>query len=162
MQIDTPRTELVLATGGTGDLGGRIILTQSEQRFSVRTTVRSPARDTGVRVMIASELGASATLSVHVADLLKDGGWAEVTKGAAHVIHSASARASKVPKRNMPDLLARPLALFNKDLASLVPDLGREWTADSSKAKRLLGWQARPPAELPTDAAARLLDNALV
>jgi nucleoside-diphosphate-sugar epimerase len=72
------------------------------------------------------------------------------------------ARASKAPTRSMPDGLARTLALFNKDLASLVPDLGREWTADSSKAKRLLGWRPRPAAESVADAAASLIHKGLV
>jgi len=90
MQDKISRSEQVLVTGGTGYLGSRIIVTLLEQGFNVRTTVRSPARETELRAMIASELGANATLSIHVADLLKDGGWAEATKGATHVIHPAS------------------------------------------------------------------------
>jgi dihydroflavonol-4-reductase len=343
MQTETPRTEEVLVTGGSGYLGSRIIVTLLQQGFSVRTTVRNPTREAGLRAMIASEVEGTAQLSVHVADLLKDDGWAQATKGASHVIHTASpmpagefkgkdlltparegtkrvleaaadagvkrvvltssalaalpplgssapidekrwterpdkpafayaraktlaeqaawslvklrrdapelttilpgliqgpvlgpdysasvdlvaqmrsgkmpmaprvgfivvdardlaelhvramlapeaagerllatgdflwltdfadilrhrlgARASKVPKRNMPDWLARTLALFNKDLASLVPDLGVEWTVNSSKAKRLLDWQTRPAAESVADAATSLLQKALV
>jgi dihydroflavonol-4-reductase len=342
MQSGTRRAEYVLVTGGSGYLGSRIIVTLLEQGFTVRTTVRSPAREKELRAMIATELGAGAPLSVHVADLLKDGGWAEAMRGTTHVIHPASpmpagefkgkdlltparegtrrvleaatdagvrrvvltssalaalpslessaaiderlwterpdtpafayaraktlaeqaawsfvnsranapelttilpgliqgpvlgadysasvdlvaqmlggkmpmaprvgfivvdardvaelhvramlapeaagerllatgdflwltefadvlkqrfgARASKAPKRSMPDWLARTLALVNKDLASLVPDLGREWTADSSKARRLLGWQTRPAVESVADAAASLLDKGL-
>jgi dihydroflavonol-4-reductase len=342
MQSGTYRAEDVLVTGGSGYLGSRIIVTLLEQGFHVRTTVRGPAREKELRAMIASELGTSAPLSVHVADLLKDGGWAEAMEGTTHVIHPASpmpagefkgkdlltparagtkrvlqaatdagvkrvvltssalaalpslessasideglwterpdtpafayaraktlaeqaawsfvksrpnapelttilpgliqgpvlgadysasvdlvaqmlggkmpmaprvgfivvdardvadlhvramlapeaagerllatgdflwltefadvlkqrfgARANKVPKRSMPDWLVRTLAVFNEDLASLVPDLGREWTADSAKAKRLLGWQTRPAVESVADAAASLLAKGL-
>ena len=107
-----------------------------------------------VRAMLAPEAAGER--------LLATGDFLWLTEFADVLQQRFGARASKAPKRNMPDLLARTLALFNKDLASLVPDLGREWTADSSKAKRLLGWQTRPAAESVADAAASLLDKALV
>ncbi|MCB9680643.1 MAG: NAD-dependent epimerase/dehydratase family protein [Alphaproteobacteria bacterium] len=53
-------------------------------------------------------------------------------------------KASRVPTRRLPDLAVRVLALFDADLADLLPMLGKARHATSDKARRLLGWEPRP------------------
>lgn len=72
------------------------------------------------------------------------------------------AKAAKVPTRVMPDGLVKFIALFNSQMASIVPDLGVKRTADGSKAERLLGWRSRSAAESIVDAATSLIENGCV
>ncbi|MFD9699745.1 NAD-dependent epimerase/dehydratase family protein [Lentzea sp. NPDC059081] len=48
--------------------------------------------------------------------------------------------------RVLPDLLLRVSSVFNKELRSLVPMLGRRFTYSHDKASRVLGWDPRPAA----------------
>jgi len=52
-------------------------------------------------------------------------------------------RAAKVPTRKLPTFIVRFLALFNQQLADLVPLLGKVRNATGAKAMRDLGWQPR-------------------
>lgn len=45
----------------------------------------------------------------------------------------------KIPTRQAPDLLIRFLALFDKPLRTVVPQLGREYAVSNTKAKSILG-----------------------
>ncbi len=107
-----------------------------------------------VRAMLAPEAAGERLLAM--------GDFLWLTDFANVLQQRFGARAGKVPKRNMPDWLARTLALFNVDLASLVPDLGVERMGNSSKAKRLLDWRTRPAAESISDAGASLIEKGLV
>src|SRR5690348_16764259 len=84
-------TSTVLVTGGSGFVGSQVVLQLLNAGHTVRTTVRSPDRESGVRAMLKSaEARADGRLSFVVADLLRDQGWAEACRGCDFVMHVAS------------------------------------------------------------------------
>src|SRR5689334_20811947 len=91
--------ELVLVTGGSGFLAAHCILRLLEQGYTVRTTVRSLAREPEVRAMLAVG-GAVHTdrLSFAAADLTRDAGWPEAVAGCDYVLHLASPFPPSQPK----------------------------------------------------------------
>jgi dihydroflavonol-4-reductase len=56
-------------------------------------------------------------------------------------------KAAKVPKRKIPSVLIRGLALFVRAARPLAAELGRNRTGDSSPAMNALGWTMRTPRE---------------
>ncbi|HYP31513.1 MAG TPA: aldehyde reductase [Burkholderiaceae bacterium] len=55
--------------------------------------------------------------------------------------------ARRVPTRELPDWLLRAVALLDKSVAQIVPELGKRKNATSAKARRVLGWTPRPADE---------------
>jgi nucleoside-diphosphate-sugar epimerase len=51
--------------------------------------------------------------------------------------------AARVPTRELPDWVVRLLAVFNRSVALITPELGKRKNATSAKAKRVLGWAPR-------------------
>lgn len=99
--------DLVLVTGGSGFLAGHCILTLIGAGYDVRTTLRSPAREAGLRqALSAAGLDAGPRLQVTTADLMQDAGWDAAAAGCAQVLHVASPLAAAVPKHE--DELIRP------------------------------------------------------
>jgi dihydroflavonol-4-reductase len=82
--------QTVLVTGGSGYLGSWMIVALLQRGFVVRTTVRDQAREAGLRQAIETQIDPSDNLTVYVADLLNDEGWAQAAEGADSVIHVAS------------------------------------------------------------------------
>ena len=83
--------EQVLVTGGSGFIGAHCILQLLAAGYRVKTTVRSLAREAGVRAMLkAGGAEPEPALSFAAADLLSDAGWAEAVAGCAFVLHVAS------------------------------------------------------------------------
>jgi len=81
----------VLVTGGTGFLGGHCIAQLLERGYDVRTTVRSASREPAVRATLeAAGVDAGPRLTVTVADLQSDEGWAAAVAGCRYVLHVAS------------------------------------------------------------------------
>jgi dihydroflavonol-4-reductase len=72
------------------------------------------------------------------------------------------ARASKVPRRRLPDWIVRAAAPFNAEMAQLAPSLGVRSRLSTAHAERLLGWRTRPAADSVTDTANSLLNLGLV
>lgn len=68
--------------------------------------------------------------------------------------------AANVPTRRLPTPVARALALFNPQLRSLRPMLGRENPLTTAKARTMLGFDPRPAAETIVDCARSFLDRA--
>ena len=66
-------------------------------------------------------------------------------------------RAAKVPTANMPDLVARGLALASPQMKALLPLLGRTQAFSTEKARRMLGFAPRPAADTVADCGASLL-----
>jgi nucleoside-diphosphate-sugar epimerase len=77
----------VLVTGGSGYIAGYTIRQLIAEGWTVRTTVRSLARETELRRLLDVD---NARLSFHEADLEHDAGWAEAVAGCSHVAHIAS------------------------------------------------------------------------
>jgi dihydroflavonol-4-reductase len=55
--------------------------------------------------------------------------------------------AAKVSTRELPNLLVKAIALTNPAMKGIVPLLGVRLDASGEKAKQLLGWTPRPPAD---------------
>jgi nucleoside-diphosphate-sugar epimerase len=68
--------------------------------------------------------------------------------------------AGKVPRRRVPDLLVRAIALFDPGVRSVVGELGQKTTYSLENAKRRVGWTPRPIEETIVDCARSLLAGA--
>ncbi|PZQ62275.1 MAG: epimerase [Phenylobacterium zucineum] len=71
---------------------------------------------------------------------------------------SLGERAAKVPKADMPDIVAKGLALASPQMKSLLPLLGRTQKFSAEKAARVLGYAPRPAADTIADCGASLVD----
>lgn len=67
------------------------------------------------------------------------------------------AAAKHVPVRSIPNAVVRIVSLFNKELRTVVPDLGFARKMTSAKAHRVLGWQPRNSPEAAILATAQSL-----
>jgi dihydroflavonol-4-reductase len=81
----------VLVTGGSGFLGLHTIVQLLERGETVRTTVRSPAKEGAVREALArAGVDPQDRLTFVVADLLSDDGWPQAVAAVERVLHVAS------------------------------------------------------------------------
>ncbi len=71
-------------------------------------------------------------------------------------------QAAKVPTRKVPDFVVRLVGLFDRDLGSVTPGLGRKHDYSSAKAQDKLGWRPRPLADTIVDCARSLVAEGLV
>ena len=65
--------------------------------------------------------------------------------------------AARVPTRKAPDFLLRIASLFDADLKTVTPGLGRRRTFTSAKAQAVLGWRPRPMEDTVLDCARSLI-----
>ena len=70
--------------------------------------------------------------------------------------------ARKVPKRSMPDLVLRLVALFQRPVRFVLPLLGRKHVFSSAKARTMLGWDPRPAAVTIMDSARSAMATGLI
>jgi dihydroflavonol-4-reductase len=89
MMTDTTR-ETVLVTGGTGFIAGWCTVELLKRGYSVRTTVRSLAKEAAVRAAVAPAVDAGDRLTIVAADLIQDAGWDAAVAGCDYVLHVAS------------------------------------------------------------------------
>jgi nucleoside-diphosphate-sugar epimerase len=68
--------------------------------------------------------------------------------------------AAKVPRRRVPDLVVRALALFDPEVRSVVGELGHKTTYSLENAKRRTGWAPRPIEQTIAECARSLLGGA--
>jgi dihydroflavonol-4-reductase len=62
----------------------------------------------------------------------------------AHVLRTRMGdSASRVPTKELPDLMLRIAAFFDRSISPAIPELGKLKHATGEKAKRLLGWAPR-------------------
>ncbi|MFD0689138.1 SDR family oxidoreductase [Actinomadura fibrosa] len=91
--------ESVLVTGGSGFVGAHCVLRLLEAGYTVRTTVRSPAREEHVRQLLrAGGAEPGGELGFAFADLTSDDGWASAVRGCDYVLHVASPFPATVPR----------------------------------------------------------------
>src|SRR6476620_7060903 len=91
--------ELVLVTGGSGFVASHCIVQLLAAGYRVRTTVRTLAREPGVRALLrAGGADPGAALSFVPADLLSDVGWPAAVAGCHYVLHVASPFPPGIPK----------------------------------------------------------------
>jgi nucleoside-diphosphate-sugar epimerase len=54
--------------------------------------------------------------------------------------HGLGDAGRRVPTRNLPSFLLRLLGLFDRQIAVILPELGKRKDATNEKARRRLGW----------------------
>lgn len=87
----THHTQPVLVTGGTGFIAGHCILQLLHAGRPVRTTVRSESSARRARSILVRAGAQNVDLLEFVtADLTRDDGWLDATRGTAGVLHVAS------------------------------------------------------------------------
>jgi nucleoside-diphosphate-sugar epimerase len=90
--------ETVLVTGGSGFIGGWCVATLLERGYTVRTTVRSPAKGEALRSRLQASGTPTEALTTHVADLGADEGWDAAAQDCAFLLHVASPLGLDNPK----------------------------------------------------------------
>lgn len=81
----------------------------------------------------------------------------------AHVLREGlGEQGRRVPTRQLPDAVVRLAAMRDDGLKQILPGLGRRSVHSTDKARRILGWQPRPAAEVVLDCARSLLDRHLL
>lgn len=138
----------VLVTGGSGFVAGHCILGLLDAGHTVRATVRSPDREACVRRQL--RVGGAAPdgrLSVAVADLMRDEGWAAAMDGVTHVLHVASPFPAGIPKREE-DLLV-PAREGTLRVLRAARDAGVRRVVQTSSFAAVGYGQGARPAERP-------------
>lgn len=72
------------------------------------------------------------------------------------------ARARKVPRRALPNLLLRAIALFDGTIKQVVSELGRRRVVDVEHTATVLGWRTRSAKETIVDTAESLLAHGII
>jgi nucleoside-diphosphate-sugar epimerase len=94
--------------------------------------------------------------------LIGAGDFAWMADIAAILRAHLGAAAAKVPTAKAPDVLLHLVALFDRDLRSVTPWLGRRHAFTSAKAQALLGWKPRPMEATVLDCARSLIARGAV
>ena len=96
----------VLVTGISGFLGGYVAAALLKRGYSIRGSIRDPARASQVRESFRAAGADITRLELCVLDLLDDRGWAEAAEGCRYLHHVASPFVLTMPKDE--DALIRP------------------------------------------------------
>jgi nucleoside-diphosphate-sugar epimerase len=110
-----------------------------------------------VRDVAALEVKAMAAPDAAGQRLIAAGSFLWLSEVATILRDQLGADARKVPRRSVPNLLVRALALFDPELRSVVGDLREKTTYSLDNAKRRVGWVPRPVEESIVDCARSLL-----
>ena len=79
--------DAVLVSGGSGYIAGYLIRQLVAEGWKVHSTIRSLAKEAGVRKLLAVD---DSRLTFFAADLTADAGWGDAMAGCSHVAHVAS------------------------------------------------------------------------
>ena len=71
-------------------------------------------------------------------------------------------QARKVSTMQVPDIAMKAKAMVDPSVRGLLPLLGVDLSASSEKARRLLGWQPRPPADAIEAAARSMIEVGII
>jgi nucleoside-diphosphate-sugar epimerase len=71
-------------------------------------------------------------------------------------------KASKVPTREAPNFLMRIVSIFDREIRSVIADLGEKSDYSADKAKRTLGWSPRPIEDSIAECGQSLIDLGVV
>ncbi|HEX7293406.1 MAG TPA: NAD-dependent epimerase/dehydratase family protein [Solirubrobacterales bacterium] len=110
--------------------------------------------DLQLRAMTAPEAGGERFIAVN------EFWW--MSEVAAVLRDRLGPDAAKVPKRRVPDLAVRAMAIFDPSIRSIVGQLGRRVEMSSEKARTRLGWSPRPVEETVVDCAQSLIGEKVV
>lgn len=94
--------------------------------------------------------------------LATGGDFLSVRQTAKILKEGAGSAAAKVPTRKLPNWLLRLVAVFDPEARGMVPELGKRRNASNEKARRLLGWAPRSPAEAIVASASSLMEQGLL
>jgi dihydroflavonol-4-reductase len=72
------------------------------------------------------------------------GGFLALAEVAAILKRRLGDAARRVPTRTLPDWLLKTVAVFDRSIGQIVPELGKAKDATAAKAQRVLGWAPRP------------------
>ena len=90
-------TDIVVLTGITGFLGGHIALELLKAGYTVRGSLRNPARADTVRQSLRAQGADTGRLGFVQLDLARDDGWEAALAGARFLLHTASPFVTTMP-----------------------------------------------------------------
>jgi dihydroflavonol-4-reductase len=140
--------DTVLVTGGSGAIARWCIVELLRRGYTVRTSVRDLAREPEVRASIGTQVDPGDRLSLTVADLLSDDGWAAAVAGARYVLHVASPFPPGVPKHE--DDLIVPAREGTLRVLRAAAAAGVERVVQTSSAAAV-GYADAPPGGIYTE-----------
>jgi dihydroflavonol-4-reductase len=110
-----------------------------------------------VRDVAALEVAAMTTPDAAGQRLLAAGSFLWFSDVAAVLRERLGRDARKVPRRRVPDVVVRILAIFDPEVRTIVGELGEKTTYSLENAERRVGWAPRPIEETIVDCARSLL-----
>jgi dihydroflavonol-4-reductase len=110
-----------------------------------------------VRDVAALEAGALTAPEAAGQRLIAAGRFLWLSEVAAILRERLGADARKVPRRRVPNVVVRAMALFDPEVRSVTGDLGERTTYSMENAERRVGWSPRPVEETIVECARSLL-----
>jgi nucleoside-diphosphate-sugar epimerase len=110
-----------------------------------------------VRDVAALEVGALTATEAAGQRLIAAGRFLWLSDVAAILREQLGADARKVPRRRVPNVVVRAMALFDPEVRSVTGDLGEKTIYSMENAERRVGWAPRPVEETIVECARSLL-----
>jgi nucleoside-diphosphate-sugar epimerase len=110
-----------------------------------------------VRDVAALEVDAMTAPEAAGQRLIAAGSFLWLSEVAAILRDQLGPDAGKVPRRGVPNVVVRALALFDPGIRSVAGELGQKTTYSLENARRRVGWAPRPVEETIVDCARSLL-----
>jgi nucleoside-diphosphate-sugar epimerase len=110
-----------------------------------------------VRDVASLEVGAMTAADAGGQRLIAAASFLWLSEVAAILREQLGPDARKVPRRRVPDVLVRMLALFDPEVRSVIGELGQKTTYSVENARRRVGWTPRPIEATIVDCARSLL-----